>query len=296
MPKRCRGWRACATRCGWSTPFGGGPGFGPRRRRADRRCLGTTPARRKQRCFDRRSAQLVGATAAGDRGAARRARSAAASRIARRARRWSTRSAASLRDGRPRHPRARPDPMPSGSPDRRPIRSSFRRRAWRRSLPSRCAAKIRLLAVTPEPQLATNGFAGSTPASANSALQLVERLEGAVVTVERAERQVAGARNVARRDAGARIGLAAFEARLCRGRRAAAAPRPARMSLLGDDLAAALAAHRTRAWRGCGSPLSVGRPSASHFWKPPSRIATCSAPKWRSMNQPRAAVRVGRLS
>ena len=28
--------------------------------------------------------------------------------------------------------------------------------------------------------------------------------------------------------------------------------------------------------RGFASPLSVGRPSAVHFWKPPSRIATCS--------------------
>ena len=31
---------------------------------------------------------------------------------------------------------------------------------------------------------------------------------------------------------------------------------------------------RTAPSRGAGSPLSVGRPSASHFWNPPSRIAT----------------------
>ena len=42
---------------------------------------------------------------------------------------------------------------------------------------------------------------------------------------------------------------------------------------------------------------AFGRPVfGTHFWNPPSRMATRLAPKWRSMNQPRAAVRIGELS
>ena len=156
-------------------------------------------------------------------------------------------------------PRPRPGPAPSGSPDRRPIRSSFRRRAVASSLPSRCAAKIRLLAVTPEPQLATNGRAGSMPASANRRSQLVDRLEAC--RPRGRARRTAGC---ARRGCGRPRRRAADRARCLR---TAALPRasssgtpiPASSLLLGDDFAARSPASN-RAARGARL-AALGRPA-----------------------------------
>ena len=163
MPRRCRGWRASATRCGWSTAV---------RRRARRRprrdevaAAWPEAGEARHRCFDRRSARLVGAAAAGSRPCSASGRRAA-SRTAPRARRWSPRSAASFATS-PGSSSPRPDQRLRG----RRVGAPFAPAAVVKlasSLPSRCAAKIRLLAVTPEPQLATNGRAGSIPASANS--------------------------------------------------------------------------------------------------------------------------------
>ena len=275
-------------RCGWSTAASA---------QALKTISTTTrsppPGRRageaQQRWFDRRSARLVGADRGGDRSAARPA-----------PRGPRTASRCEPDPGRPDPPRApraspgssspRPDPAPSASPGRRPTRSSCRRTAARRSLPSRCAAKIRLLAVTPEPQLATNGCAGSTPASANSRRISSMRLE-ACRRRGRATRTAGCGRPAhgpaRRRGAGrARCPRTAP----CRERRASGSPMPASSCCL-VTTSSRFDAPRSALGAARASPLSVGRPSASHFWKPPSRIATCSAPKWRSMNQPRAAFR-----
>ena len=100
-------------------------GIGPSM--AMRRSPAPGTSRRSQAAplFDRRSARLVGATAAGLEACSTSARRAA-SRTAKRARHSSTKSAASLR--RSRRDLARLGrPTPSASPGRRPIRPSFHR-------------------------------------------------------------------------------------------------------------------------------------------------------------------------
>ena len=94
-------------------PFGGGPGVGPRRRRAIAAAWDDA-GDAKQRAVR----QPLGAAGRRDRGrargAARRAAATAASRTRKRARRWSTRSAASSREVAAHHPAARPGPIAFG--------------------------------------------------------------------------------------------------------------------------------------------------------------------------------------
>ena len=209
---------ASSTRCAWSS----------RRRRARRCDAGrvrsdrSSPATARDAASTAARERVIGAAAAGLEAcsATRSAGPRAAIRVARST--WSPkRSADGLASLVRPDPRARPGPAPSASPDRRPIRSSFRRRAALSRLPSRCAAKISELAVTPEPQLATNGLSGSAPASTNSCAISSRRLNVPSAIVERGERQVARAGDMAGGDARARVGLAAFEAGACRGHRAA---------------------------------------------------------------------------
>ena len=293
MPRRCRGWRASAMRCGWSSRSAAGPASDLDDDDGDRLRLGRR--RRSEAALVR---PPLGAAGRRDRGRGRGLldeRQDGREPHARRARRWSTRSAASFARS-PGSSSAKPAQAPSGSPGRRPIRSSFRRRACASSLPSRCAAKIRLLAVTPEPQLATNGCAGSIPASANSRAQLVRRLEAC-----RPHGRASRTAGCARRECGPPRRRGAGRARCLRSAAlprasSSGAPSAGEDLLLGDDLVA----------RSCGVEPRVARLPARRFRSGGLRRAISGsrrrgsrparAPKWRSMNQPRAAVRIGELS
>ena len=169
-------------RCAWSSRSAADrPRTLPMTRLSPR--LGTKPARRRRRWFDRRSARLVGATAAGveamlvARQAGCEPHAAASQELVDQIRRELARR---------RSRRSRLADRPLSGPNRfrcrrvgAPLAPAAIVQAASRRLPSSCAAKIRRLAVTPDPQLATNGCVGSTPASANSRCISSRRFEAA---------------------------------------------------------------------------------------------------------------------
>ena len=179
-------------RCGWSIRSAGGPAPDLTTRTRSSPLPGTSRPKRSSRLVRPPLGAAGRRGGRRGRGAARSSATRAASRMRRQARRWSTKSAASFATS-PGSSSARPAHAPWGLPGRRPTRSSFHRRAFALSLPSRCAAKIRLLAVTPEPQLAMKGCAGSMPASSNSRRSSSRGLKRAVL-VDRARRTAGCAR------------------------------------------------------------------------------------------------------
>jgi two-component system cell cycle response regulator CtrA len=164
MPRRCRGWRASAMRCGWSTASAAGPATTSK---DDEQVAAAWPKPARRAALLRPPLGAAGRHGRdGHRSAAQPAQKnrepheAASETLVDEIRRELRDVAGIVRLSRPQHLRRRRVGAPLAPASVVQLAAS--------SLPIRCAAKIRLLAVTPEPQLATNGRAGSMPASANS--------------------------------------------------------------------------------------------------------------------------------
>ena len=170
----------------------------------------------------------------------------------------------------------------------RPFRPRSRHRGFRR-LPMASSASQRIAAVTPEPQLVITGLSRSTPLAAN--LRDPLRRDQAAVLDQPGGGHVDGARHMAGMQARPRLRRFAAEAfrrprvddlraLLCRARPARRRGRRPRR-------------RRNRAWKCRGgrttSPLSIGRPSAFHFGKPPSRMKTSRTPNTRNVHHTRGA-------
>ena len=167
-------------------------------------------------------------------------------------------------------------PSPWASRDRRPIRTSCRRRARTSSLPSRCAPNRSDAGGHARAAGRHHRLGEIDPGRVEHGAQRVAALPAIVGVEELALRQVARARDMAR----TRGPAAARPPR----RRSAAPARASTISWLPAPSRPRTPALSTTAsssskavkwpWR-CGSrPLASGRPSAFHFCRPPSSKAT----------------------
>ena len=222
--------------------------------------------------FDARSARAVAGSAAGLEAIA--ALNEAGGQAASRRR----------RTARPRHPRP---PRRAGRRPQPLVRGPGRLRGRRVGAPFRPTAVVQPRLVIAEQMRGEDQAVGGDARSAagderlapgrsrqarTSARSMARAAEGAVGIVELGERQVPGAGDMAGRQRPGAGPPRCLRSAAGRARRAGAGrSRPGFRALvtIADSRFC-----RECGGRGCGSPLSVSRPSAIHFCRPPSRMAT----------------------